>query len=287
MHHGDGSSPAREALRQQLLLRALWPEAGDPPKLAGWLREPADRAALGLAACRGHARATARRALAGSCPTVAALLGEADFAAMAWRLWQARPPERGDLGCWGQALAELLAGDEGLHDRPWLGDLARLDWAVHVNAGAADSHAPPAGLDRLAEVDPAGHTLRLRPGTAVLGSRWPLATLWTACRDAPVEGATLSRLLGGPAEHALVWRSGWRAAVTAIPAGDAAFMQCLLEGQPLGPALDDARSADPGWSFEAWLLDALRQGWIDALVPAAPAAAQGAAPDLPGERSAR
>ena len=281
MNEGDdGSSRAREALRQQLLLRTLWPEAGDPPALAGWLREPADRAALGLADCRGHARATARRALAAACPTVAALLGDADFAAIAWRLWQAWPPGRGDLACWGQALADWLTGDEALRDRPWLADLARLDWAVHVNAGAPDSDAPPAGLERLAEVDPAGHSLRLRPGTAVLGSRWPLATLWAACRDTPVDGQTLARLLGGTAENALVRRSGWRAAVTAIPTGDAAFMRSLLEGLALDEALDHAVAADPDWSFEAWLVGALRQGWIDALVPAAPSEAPGAAQAL-------
>ena len=68
---------AREALRQQMLLRALLGDAR-PGVVAGWLRD-GPRVDAGLAAYRANAGALAERALAAAYPTVQQLLGEVSF----------------------------------------------------------------------------------------------------------------------------------------------------------------------------------------------------------------
>jgi len=92
-----GSDHRREALRQQLLLRVLWRDA-DSGVLRGHAR-PLGAHALqaGVAAYRGNAGAVAERALAGTFPTLAELVGDDAAGALARDFWRHHPPARGDL----------------------------------------------------------------------------------------------------------------------------------------------------------------------------------------------
>ncbi|WP_395699878.1 putative DNA-binding domain-containing protein [Aquabacterium sp.] len=261
----------REAQRQQLLLRTLWREAPDAT-LAGWLRDAAPRQARGLSAYRANGEALAARALAAAYPTVAELIGEEAFAAVAARHWRERPPTCGDMALYGAGLAEALAADAQLASEPYLADCARLDWAVHRAETAADAHAPPEGLQRLVTDDPAELALVLRPGLVLLASRWPIVTIWQAHRShaedrfAPVREAFAQQR----GEQALVWREGWRPRVSALADAEARFTQALLGAQPLAVALD---AAGEGLDFEAWLMQALQHGWLAAVLPCPPHAA--------------
>jgi hypothetical protein len=245
----------KEALRQQMLLRALWADAR-PGVVAGWLRD-GPRAARGLAAYRANAGAAAERALAAAYPTVQQLLGDESFAALARACWLRHPPAAGDLGLWGDGLPAFIADAETLADEPYLPDVARLEWAVHRAERAADA-APAQGLERLASDDPAALVLRLAPGTALVESRHPIVTIWQAHRSsaedrfAPVRAAFET----GAGECALVARDGWRATVRALQTGEARFTQAVLAGRSLGNALTHAGDDFP---FEAWLIAALQQ----------------------------
>jgi hypothetical protein len=261
----------REALRQQMLVRALWRDARDGV-VAGWLRGPAVE--RGLAAYRGNAAAVAERALAAAFPTVQQLLGDEAFGALARTLWHRQPPACGDLAAWGDTLPAFVAADAQLADEPYLADVARLDWAVHQAASAADrsDDAAPPGLARLGDTDPATLRLRLAPGTALVGSPHPVATIWHAHhgpgaaapdRFAPVRAAVAD----GRGETALVRREGWPVRVHALPAPAVRFTAALLAGRPLGAALDAAGAA---FDFSAWLADALRCGAVAALEPITP-----------------
>jgi hypothetical protein len=258
-----GDALAHEAQRQALLLRTLWRRSPDAV-LAGWLRDAPARAARGLSAYRSNGAALAARSLAAAFPTVAQLVGEDSFEALAAAFWHAHPPVRGDLAQHGATLPAFIAADAQLADVPWLADSARLDWAVHRAEASADAEEPPAGLERLGTDDPDTLCLCLRPGVALVASRWPVATLWQAHRSTADDRfqAVREALAEGRGEAALVWREGWRAQVAPLPAADAAFTQALLAGQPLLPALD-AAGAD--FAFEPWLLDALRHGRLAAV----------------------
>ena len=252
--------PADEAQRQQALLALLGGTAA-PDALSRWLRDSAPRARRGLQAYLAHAGALAERALGAAFPTIAQLLGELPFAALARAFWQAHPPVRGDMAQWGDALPGFIAAAPDLAGEPYLADVSRLDWAVHCAEAVADAGQDPLGLERLASADPDRLWLHLAAGTVLLTSAYPVATIWLAHRSAePDRFAPVRQALAdGVGEHALVWRQGLQARVSPLPGPAAGFTQAVLAGQALGRALD---SAEPGFDFQAWLLAALQQGWL-------------------------
>lgn len=252
--------PAQEALRQQMLLRALWRDAR-PGVVEGWLRDAPARRRRGLQAYQANAGALAERALAAAFPTIAQLLGVESFAALARVVWHRHAPQRGDVATWGGELVDFIAQDPQLTDEPYLADVARLDWAWHQAASAADEGVAPVGLDRLGEGDPAALWLRLREGSVLLRSAHPVVTIWRAHqseaddRFEPVRAA----FEAGRRETALVCRIGLKPEVFSLDERDAAFVEALLKGRSLADALS---AADGGFDFEAWLIAALQSGWL-------------------------
>ena len=258
------SGLAKEAMRQQTLLRALLGDAR-PGVVAGWLRDGA-RVERGLAAYRSNAGALAERALALAYPTVQQLLGAESFAALARALWQRQPPVAGDMGLWGGALAAFIADAPSLVDEPYLADVARLEWAVHKAERAPDAAGAVQGLDRLAGDDPMRLQLRLAPGTALIFSAHPIVTIWQTHRSAEADrfAPVRAAFAAGQTECALIARRAWQATVTAIARDEARFTAALLAERPLGSALSEAGVA---FDFEAWLIAALQQQRIAAVLP--------------------
>jgi hypothetical protein len=262
----DEAALAHERERQQQLLQALW-RRDDDAALQPWLSGPQRRAGQGIAAYRGNATAIAERALATAYPTVAQLLGDVSFAQLAQALWHHEPPQCGDLARYGEALIAWIAADTQLASEPYLADVARVDWAVHTLEHAADVPSPPPGLPLLGELEPSQLVLRLRPGLACIESRWPVVIIWQAhrARDGERFAPAQDAFARAVAETALVWRDGWRADVTALQPEAARFFRSLLQGCDLAAALDVAGEA---FDFTAWLHDALRQQWLQAVEPA-------------------
>ena len=266
-----GPSPSVEALRQEALLAAI--RAADPVAALSSLAadgriggSPA-RIAGGLAAYRGNIEAAAERALSTTFPTVAAMVGAGDFGRLAHEYLRDEPIRDGDLAEWGATFASWLRGHALLFEWPYLGDCAALDHAVHCCERAADAAFDAASLALLEFTDPAGLHLRLRPGTAVLSSAWPIATIHAAHRDASSDfGAVRAALAERRAEQALIVRSGWRGAVVPIDLPTANWMRSLLDGTDLARALD--RAGDR-FDFAGWLATALRGGWLQGVARSA------------------
>lgn len=264
----------KEARRQQMLLRVLLGDAR-PGVVGGWLHAPPRGPGVerGLAAYRANAGALAERALAAAYPTLQQLLGEDSFARLARHFWRVHPPQAGDIGRWGDGLADFVADAESLADEPCLADVARLEWAVHTAASAADA-GPPQGLPLLATHDPAELSLVLVPGSALVVSPHPVVAIWQAHR-VPPPGAGDDRFAAvraafdaGVGEAALVARQGWQPVVRALQPAEAGFIGALLAGAPLATALQQAGTA---FDFEAWFLASLQCGLL-AEVRARPAA---------------
>jgi hypothetical protein len=262
----------KEALRQQMLVRALLGDAR-PGVVGGWLRERPDRLLRGLQAYRANAGVLAEKVLASAFPTVVLLIGPDAAAGLARACWRASPPARGDMAQWGEGVPAFIAADPQLASEPYLADVARLDWAVHQAEMAADV-AAPAGLEWLARADPATLRLELAPGSALVPSAHPIATIWQAHRPTP-EGVAGEHgpdrfapvrvaFAAGTGEHALVVRGfgEWRASVLALPAPQAAFTAAVLAGRCLAEALDEAGA---GFAFEPWLVHMLQHGRIAAV----------------------
>jgi len=256
--------PSVEALRQQALLDAV--RAGDPrealPSLAadGRVAGPPARIASGLAAYRGNVEAAAERALSTTFPTVSAMVGTGDFGRLVRAYLHDEPPRVGDLGEWGVTFAAWVGRHAALAEWPYLADCAALDHAVHRCERAADALFDARSLALLESTEPARLQLRLRPGTAVLSSVWPIATIHLAHRDPSSDfSAARAALAVRRAEQVLVVRCGWRGAVVAIDPSTVDWTQSLLDGIDLAGALD--RAGDR-FDFAGWLATALRGGWL-------------------------
>ena len=263
-----------EAERQSDLLAAILASnlAAIPAK-----REPDQDVAPGLQIYRANARASAARGLASNFPTVAALLGEANFQALAQSYWSQHPQRQGDLAEWGDELAAFIALQPGLQTWPYLADCARLDWAVHRCERAADSMFDAASMGRLAgnesgtdtdtdtDTDLASLRLQFMPGTALITSDWPLQLIHQA--HALPEGDARDRrfaevrdALAAPRASAfLVARFSWRAVVSAVESHEIQWTQQLLSGASLDVALSQA---DAEFDFAVWLANAVRAGQL-------------------------
>lgn len=256
----------REARRQQWLLRCLRGEA-PADEWPAWLAGPPAQLQHGLHAYRANAAAGAGRALAAAYPTLQQLLGQAPFAALAAAHWQAQPPRRGDLAAWGADLPGFVAAAGQLAAEPYLGDVARLDWALHQAALAADDEAPASGLHQLADADPAALRLRLRAGHAVLVSAHPVHSIWAAHHSDAADrfGPVRQAMAAGRGEAVRVRRQGLQPVAEAIDHGTAGFEADLLAGLPLSTAL---MRAGPAFGFEAWFIHSLRCDSLAAVLPA-------------------
>ena len=244
--------------QQQALLDALFSRPG-PQDTAGEGSAPWFRGPRGLHAYRSNGHAQAERSLLATYPVLAQLLGDESFPLLARDFWHSHPPMLGDLAQWGDALAAFLAANAQLQDEPYLADVARVEWALHRCASAPDIPPDPASFALLAGTAPEALTLLLASGTAVVASSHPVASIVGAHLgpDPTLEEAG-RRLRAGIAESACVWRHGLRPRVARCEASASTLLQALLGGASLAQALDQS----PGFAFDQWLPQAVRDGLV-------------------------
>jgi hypothetical protein len=248
------------AHQQTALLDALFtrPDAGRTTAPAG-TGLPLFRGARGLHAYRANGHAQAERSLLATYPVLAQLLGSESFTRLARDFWHHHAPVQGDLAQWGGDLPAFLHSNAQLTAEPYLSDVARVEWALHRCALAADHPADTGSLVLLTTVDPAVLTLRLASGLAVVTSVYPIASIVTAHLDgSPTLEQAGQSLRDGIAETAVVWRQGYRPRVAACSAAEAAMLVQLLAGFKLLSALENAQGLD----FGEWLPRAVQSGMV-------------------------
>ncbi|TWO71166.1 DUF2063 domain-containing protein [Caenimonas sedimenti] len=249
------------AAQQQAMLAALWaPRPAQALLLLGDSALPLLTRERGLRAYRSNGRALAERALAAAHPVVAELLGQENFDALAHQLWLRHPPTSGDVGRWGAELPALIESLPDLaQEEPYLADVARLEWALHRAATAADAPVDAASFALLAAQAPERITLRLAPGMQCLASVHPVVSIVQAhLQGTPSLDEAGARLRADVAESALVWREGWAVRLRELAPGEAPFLAALQEQQPLAGALQAA----PALRFDAWLAPAVQSGLV-------------------------
>ena len=193
-----------------------------------------------LAIYRRNVLATLGEALAAAYPAVRQLVGAAFFDEAARRYALAAPSRCGDLNAFGDGFGAFLGSYPFAAHLPWLGDVARLEWAVHACHHAPDATPLDAGrLSALAPGDPERLRLRLQASSCLLRSRYPVS----AIREANVDGrdGTPRRLEGE--DFLLVRREGVRVVVESLDASEWRFLERVSRGEPLGEAC--AAFADP------------------------------------------
>lgn len=195
-------------------------------------------------------------ALATRFPVIRRVVGEAFFAPLALLYAEMERPCSPVLAEWGEGFAAFVEGFAPLAAYPYLGDVARIEFARGRAFHAADARAvDPA---RLAEADPERVRLRLHPSVTLLWLAHPAVSIWARNQpggeDVPLaHGPEIALILRDAAFGVPVWRVG---------RGDGVMVRSVLAGDPLAVAAGKARKVDAGHEPQALLVSLMRAGAI-------------------------
>ena len=176
------------------------------------------------------------RALAARFPVIEQLVGAEFFAAMARVFIAASPPSDPVLLRWGDSFADFLNQFPPVAHLPFLGDVARLEYARGRAFHAAD--ADPLGPDALTVPDLESLRLVLHPSVALFTARFPAVQIWQAHQA----NATALPRTQGPDCALIARQPDFTVILERLDQGTFAVLSALRDGETLGQA---ASKADP------------------------------------------
>lgn len=216
----------------------IWATPSASP-LHSWLRVGdgvgADDLAERLHIYRGGYPSRLRDALAESYPAIAYLLGDDAFTELAGRYAGTVPMTSYNLNHAGAQLPAFLRGDELSGARPYLPELAKLEWRVSAAFHARESAPLDPRTMSWSVAEWAKARLRFQPAVAVLSSRWPLLDLWTA-REQSLSPADVP--LRRAWQHLIVRRAGLIVRCESVSAAELRILRLLLAGRSLGASIE-------------------------------------------------
>jgi len=172
-------------------------------------------------------------------PVIARLVGPEFFAALARDFLAVHPPQSPVLHEWGAAFPDYLDTFAPLAAFPYMGDVARIEWARGLAFHAAD--VPALAPARLANADPETLHLALHPSVIVLPLASPAVSIWALNQP----GAEAGPIPPAP-ETALILRDrAFDIPVRAITPAEAALIAALGRGETLLQAAAHAPGLDP------------------------------------------
>lgn len=186
-------------------------------------------AAGGLGIYRNHFLITLEDALAATFPAIRRLVGSGYFAQAARRYVRLSPPDSPCLFEYGAAFPDFLDELPEARDLPYLGDVARLEWAINLASHAPDS--PTLGLDRLQRIvseRPWDCGVEMHPSLRLLTSPYPITAIWRAAQ--PESDPDLRVDLGQGGENVLILRLGHDATFRRLTDDEYRFLNALSEG---------------------------------------------------------
>lgn len=209
----------------------------------------------GLQVYQANRAVLAERTLASTYPVICQLIGVESFEPLARHFWRQHPPQRGDMGQWGEHLPEFLAAASQLAGEPFLADVARMEWALHCAATAPDAVLDASSFALLSGADDAQPVgLTTSPGIYVLASVYPVVSIINAhLLGQPTLDQAADRLRQGQGEHALVCRQGFKPEARSISAAEYTLIIALQQSLTLDAALGMALDLDPAFDFNTWL----------------------------------
>lgn len=186
---------------------------------------------------RNNVFATAVDALAESFPAVARLVGEEFFRATARAFLDNHPPRSPILALIGGGFAEFLDGFPPAGSVPYLGDVARLEFAMIEAHHAAD--ADPMTIDRLAAIpmeDLEAVALTPHPSLSLIRSRFSVGSIW----EATTEATSAANISMTQAQDVMVLRPNLGVETAVLPPGGGTFLGTLLHGGAISVAAEKA-----------------------------------------------
>lgn len=209
-----------------------------------------------FAVYRNNVAVSLTEALATRFPVIRRLVGEAFFAPLARLYAETNRPKSPVLAEWGAGFSAFLEQFPPLAAYPYLGDVARIEYARGQAFHAAD--ARPVDPAALAGADPDRVRLGLHPSVRLLALAHPAVSIWA--RNQP--GGEGLPLTAGP-ETALILRdAGFQVPVRAVGAGDAAMLRAMLSGDGLSLAAAEGQAAEAGHDPQLLLMALMQVGAI-------------------------
>jgi hypothetical protein len=182
-------------------------------------------------------------------PVVERLVGETCFGQVAWAYIREMPSNSGNLQNYGALFPGFLAQRPELAALPYLGDVARLEWAMQEAYHAAD--APRLDTGALARVPPEcipSIRFRLHPSVRLLESPYPVTRIWSVNQPDYRGDPTVS--LDEGAAQVLIRRNhtgvGWQI----VPTGTWSLLTAVSRHLDFETACARAQSAESEFSVD-------------------------------------
>lgn len=184
-------------------------------------------------------------ALAAVYPVVLRLVGELFFRQTARQYAGSHASRFGDIHAYGEGFGDFLDQLHQAVEYPYLGDVARLEWAYH--AVFHSERRPALDLEGLQSLDPGEHPrlhFDFQPAARLLESRYPVLRIWQANQDGWA-GDECIRLDAGD-DRLLIMREAIEVVFLPLGPGEQRFLAGLVEGETLADALVAAQDLEPG-----------------------------------------
>jgi hypothetical protein len=196
-------------------------------------------------------------------PVVRALVGDEFFRAMAAEYIRREPPRDPAMVHLGASFPEFAADYPPARSLPYLPDVARLELAWHQAYHATDGASLRAA--DLAAFTPerlAAARVRLHPSLRLVGSDYPIVTIWCAHQAQPIDSPIELPERG---EHACVVRPSFEVVVETVSSAHAAFLAELGGGAKLGDSVVTVAERHPDFDPTAALAACIRSGCLVAI----------------------
>lgn len=211
---------------------------------------------------RNNVAAGMIEALRATFPAIEKLVGAEFFAASARVYLERHPPRSPLLFRYGDGFGDFLDAFPPAQSTPYLGDVARLEWA-RLQAYHAEN-AKPLLIESLAdfvEDDVGKLCFRLHPSMGLIESRWPVVSLWAASTGL---GNAEDVDLKTP-EWALIIRPALQVETRKLRQSSFLFMSALKDGVSLETALARVMKMIPDFDLTEHLQGLFAVGAVSAI----------------------
>jgi uncharacterized protein len=235
--------------------------SSDDGSFAQLLRGEASSTRRRLEAYRRNMFTNLTASLALTYPVVESIVGGPFFRELARSYVRVEPSTSGDLNDYGASFADFIAAYPHAVDLAYLPDVARLEWQIQrldlaADSTATGSDAPFAALASTPADRYDALYFEVDPVVVRLNSDWPLAEIWRV-NQAGFSGDMQVDFSRGC--QLLLWRTPHGVEQGSLDRVEAAFLDELIAGKALAPAVSLAMEIDENFDLGACL-----QRWIAA-----------------------
>jgi len=238
--------------------------SGDTAAVAGFVVADGLPPTARVGVYGNHVLTSLTEALETTYPVVCRLVDRRFFGFAADRYIRRHPPAGPCLVEYGATFADFLATFPPCAGHPYLGDVARLEWAMNTVLHAEDRPPiEPAALGEVAAEDVGRLVLRTDPAAAWLWSPWPVDRIWQA-NQPEADPEAFVDLASGPARME-IRRQDDRVALRRLAPVAFAFRAALGAGTTLEVAVTAAQGEDPRFELTGALRAVLAEGLLTGL----------------------